>query len=382
MPSEIRERPPQPTPHPDTPRQPGSPPGGKERPREDSETAPDFEHDESVYDSYFDDLDVQLSKAAPEPDPALAADLTAAAKRPPSAKDPSIELFLNPTPNQPGTAEFFRGVGSRSDEISPPRVGAGARMLARFTGLFARSRSSSASSSDDEDAEPEARGAWMSLLLLSYASAVTLGLVWMLWTGRAFHSAAPSATSGSTHADDPASKTTEPAIREELPPIPSENLATIGQSIRLGQVEITPLSVQIAAVDLVSPVDPEAFHHDEANSLVLRFKLTNLSNEHAIKPLARSLVRDQSSALDRSFVSTPGGGKIDAYPLAVESEWGILGQEFPVLKPGESGETLVASAPVNEDRIPDQMTWRIRLRIGPYRSDMLAVRFSKAELSQ
>ena len=382
MPSEIRERP-QPTPHPDTPRQPGSPPGGIERPREDSETAPDFvEHDESDYDSYFDDLDVQLSQSPAAPDPVLAADDSAAAKRPPSGKDPSLQLFLNPTENQPGTAEFFQGVGSRSDEISPPRAGLGARMRARITGLLGRSRASSSSVSDDEDPEPEARGAWISLVLLSYASAVTLGLVWMLWTGRAFHSAAPAATGASTQADEPASKTTEPTIREELPPIPSENVATIGQSIKLGQVEITPLSVQIAAVDLVSRVDPEAFHHDEANSLVLRFKLTNLSNENAIKPLSRSLVRDQSSPLDRSFVSTPGGGKIDLYPLAVESEWVILGQEFPVLKPGESSETLVASEPINEDRLPDQMTWRIRLRIGPYRTDMLAVRFSKAELSQ
>lgn len=381
MPSEIRERP-QPTPHPDQPRQPGSPPGGRPRPREDSETAADFEHDDSVYDSYFDDLDVQLSKAAAEPDPALAAFDTAGEKRPPSAIDPSIQLFLNPTQNQPGTAEFFRGVGSRSDEISPPPPGLAARILAHVTGLFARSRPGRVSSSDDLDPEPEAHGGWVSLILLSYASAVTLGLVWMLWTGRAFRSADTAAGGAATQADDPASRTTEPTIREELPPIPSENVAAIGQSIKLGQVEITPLSVQIAAVDLVSPVDPEAFHHDEANSLILRFKLTNLSDEHAIKPLSRHLVRDQSSAIDRSFLSTAGGEKIDLYPLAVESEWGIMGQEFPILKPGESGETLVASARIIEDRLPDQMTWRIRLRIGPYRTDMLAVRFSKSELSQ
>ena len=56
----------------------------------------------------------------------------------------------------------------------------------------------------------------------------------------------------------------------------------------------------------------------------------------------RSLIRDSASVHDRSFVALPDGRKIDFYPLAVESEWVILGQEFPVLKPGESVDTLVA----------------------------------------
>ena len=87
-----------------------------------------------------------------------------------------------------------------------------------------------------------------------------------------------------------------------------------------------------------------------------------------------------SQRLDRSFIATPDGGRIGLYPLAVESEWMILGQEFSVLKPGESVETLVASEPVVEDRLAETMTWRIRLRIGPYRTDMLGVRFNKSQM--
>jgi hypothetical protein len=221
----------------------------------------------------------------------------------------------------------------------------------------------------------------MSLFVLTYASAVTIGLAWMLWTGRAFRSAAPPESGGAQRAVDQAGKSTDPSPREDLPAIPAENLTSVGKAIRIGDVEITPLAIQLAPVDLVHRIDAAEFHHEEANSLVLRFRMTNLSNVDTLKPLARNLVRDDVSSLDRSFVASPDGPSIGLYSLAVESEWLILGQEFPVLKPGESAETLVASAPVNEDRLPWSMTWRLRLRIGPYRTDMLGVSFTKSELS-
>ena len=50
------------------------------------------------------------------------------------------------------------------------------------------------------------------------------------------------------------------------------------------------------------------------------------------------------------------------FPLAVESEWSIVGQEFRELKPGESYETVVVSAPDALDHVAPEMTWRLRLR--------------------
>jgi hypothetical protein len=375
MPSEIREKP-QPTPHPDYPRQPGAPLGAGQRPAEDPQRTEEFDPEESVYDSVIDHLNLQLGPPSPEPDSALETDR-------PFAHGASFP-FLEPTHNKPGTAEFFGAVGSRSDEIAPPRPGWGARIFSHVGGLLARPHpgSSRTTDDDDDDGDHDTRGALVSLLLLSYASAVTLGLVWMLWTGRAFRSVTPDGKPAPGIADDRPTKAAESVIREELPAFPAENVTSLGQSIRVGEVEVTPLSVQFAAVDLVSSTDPGEFHHDERNSLVLRVRLTNLSSEQSLKPFARSLVRDNASALDRSFIATPGGGRIDLYPLAVESEWLILGQEFPVLKPGESDETLVASEPISEDRLPEVMTWRVRLRIGPYRTDMLGVRCTKNELSQ
>ncbi len=64
----------------------------------------------------------------------------------------------------------------------------------------------------------------------------------------------------------------------------------------------------------------------------------------------------------------------------MDSEWSILGQGFPVLEPGDSAETFIAAEPGSADQLADEMTWRVRLRIGVYRSDMLGVRFTKDDV--
>jgi hypothetical protein len=381
MPSEVREIP-LPTPHPDHTRLPGS---AEERERanpEGLEKTQEFDPDGSFYDSCADELDLMLTAPISEPDPALESSEAFEASHRSSGHGVTIPSFLKNYQDQAGTAEVFEAVRSGSDEVVPARAGWAARIFARLSRGSATPHSLASRAGDDHDSDGPGLGTWMSLFLLSYASAVTIGLAWMLWTGRPFRSAAPTETGGPRRAVDLAAKSTELGPRGELPPIPAENLASVGNAIRIGDVEITPLAIQFAPVDLVHRIDAAEFHHEESNSLVLRFRMTNLSNVHTLKPLTRSLVRDDVSSLDRSFVASPDGPNIGLYSLAVESEWLIFGQEFPVLKPGESAETLVASEPVSQDRIPRSMTWRLRLRIGPYRTDMLGVRFTRDEISQ
>ena len=68
------------------------------------------------------------------------------------------------------------------------------------------------------------------------------------------------------------------------------------------------------------------------------------------------------------------------YPLAIESEWSILGQEFRDLRPGQEFETLLVSAPDSALRADGPMTWRVRLRTGINRTDDLGVRFQPADV--
>ena len=381
MPSEVRERP-LPTPHPDYSRSPGSArEGGRTDPLTPDHTQ-ESDPDASIYDSNPDDLDLMLSESISEPDPALASIEAFGARNRLSGNDVTISPFVQQNKDQPGTAEVFDAVGSGSDEIVPERAGWGSWLFSRLASGRARSRSGELRTAVEDDLDTRGLGMWTSLFLLSYASALTIGLIWMFWTGRTFRSAPLKETGTIRPAVDHAAKSSEPAPREDLPPIPAENLTSLGKTIRIGDVEITPLAIQLAPVDLVHRIDSAEFHHEETNSLILRFRLTNLSNVDTLKPLAHSLVRDHPSVLDRSFVAMPDGGIIGLYSLAVESEWLILGQEFPNLQPGESAETLVASEPVTEDRLRESMTWRVRLRIGPYRTDVLGVRFTKGELSQ
>jgi hypothetical protein len=387
MASEIRDKP-HPTPHPDQQRGSGAAGDRVRKSAKEPENTEECDPDEMSYDSCVDDSNLHLTAPVSDPDPALKSD-------DPAGQEKGRE--------QPRTAEIFEAVRPGSGELTTRRRGWGTRLFSRLKGGAAGPRSSGArgsseaipaphrpgeirrvdSGSDDDENGTDVRGIWLPMLLLSYSSAVTLGLAWVLWTGRTIHSSAHSTPSDATQAADlPAGKLPDDGPKSQLPPIPAENVASLGQTVRIGDIEITPLSVTLAPVELVRTIEPAEYRVEELNSLVLRFKLTNLSTEHPCKPLARSLIRDAAATLDRSFVETQDGGKIALYPLAVESEWLIAGQEFSVLKPGESVATLVASEPVTEDRLREEMSWRIRLRIGPYRTDILGVRFKKSELSQ
>ncbi len=331
---------------------------------------------------------MHLTAPVSDPDPALC------------TEDPA---GLEKARDQPRTAEIFEGVRPGSDEFTTRRIGWGKRLLSRLKGGAGRARSTGSraaretipaphrtgeirridAGSDDGENGSDSNGIWLPILLLSYSSAVTFGLAWVLFTGRTIHKSAEPAPAESPRAADlHAGKASDAAARVALPPIPIENVALVGQTVRIGDLEITPLSVTLAPVELVRTIEPVEYRVEEMNSLVLRLKLTNLSNTDSLKPLAHSLISDAASPLDRSSVALHGGGKIDLYPLAVESEWLIAGQEFSILEPRESVATLVASEPVREERLRDEMTWRIRLRIGPYRTDVLAVPFRRSELSQ
>jgi hypothetical protein len=133
-------------------------------------------------------------------------------------------------------------------------------------------------------------------------------------------------------------------------------------------------------LDLLRSVDPAKYRHEDSESLVMRLKFTNVSGHNAFAPLERAFVREQAAPLDRSYIATSRSERIGLFPLAVDSEWSIQGQEFPVLNPGESVETLIASEPGVSDRLSDEMIWRARVRIGPYRSDVLGVKFTKTDV--
>jgi hypothetical protein len=384
MPAETLGKP-LPTPHPDETSQPGEYPEPNSPPQEAPDPIEWGDPEESVYDSCLDDLNVMLAQPLAAPDPAL--ESKSSAEDVPRAPRRTSELFATvgsffgkvgqPTAKARGILSYVLALIvpglKRPGEPNPARAGA--------TPAVADARGGAVSTARDADHLGESRMTWFLLLLLSYSSAITLALFWVLWTGRTLRSVEAPSTESRQAAADPATSVSEPSPSVPLPPIPPENQMTLGQTIKVGDIEITPLAINSAPVELVGMIEPLEYRREDTDSLILRIKLTNVSKVHAITPLDRALIREQASPLDRSHVVTSSARPISLFPLAIDSEWLIQGQVFPELTPGESAETLLASEAITDDRLVGIMTWRVRLRTGPYRTDVVAVRFTKADVT-
>ena len=120
----------------------------------------------------------------------------------------------------------------------------------------------------------------------------------------------------------------------------------------------------------------------EEESLVLRLRLTNISKKYTITPLDQNLVRERGFRAHDPYIVTSDGATISLYPLAIDSEWSIKGQDFATLRPGDTEETFVAAETGAARNLAAEMTWRVRLRTGVYRTDMLGVRFTKDQVRQ
>lgn len=398
---------PHPTPNPDKPHAPAGPERGGLSPRPVSVPIPapaeEMADEEPTYDSCFDDISVVLSQTIQQldPDPNLEAAGTDAAV-PTAAKPPAdgveataaqAAVGVPQGARAPRTSEIFRSVigsdaavvSEGSSEDSAPALES-EEAIPALAELDETPSPPAAESGDAPKPEPgpqgEAAVPWGHILSLSYSSVLTLALIWLLATGRL---ARPPAI-----APEPPSVSEKPAAESPLrpldaqedrspPPLPPQNLTTIGRSVQLGDLEVTPLGIEAGPVELVRTIDPDKSRR-ENGCLILRLRLTNRSKESTFAPADLNSVRDRELRYFDPYIATSSGPAIRLFPLALASEWSIRGQEFPSLGPGETAETFIASEPGAADRLADEMTWRVRLRTGVYRTDMLGVRFTRDQV--
>jgi len=166
---------------------------------------------------------------------------------------------------------------------------------------------------------------------------------------------------------------------KELPP----NLRTkLGQAIRVGDLEIEPLSVQLRPIEFATPGSKPEASAEEA--LVLNLRLTNKSDELAFCPLDPYFERRWREVKGESKTGMPftyltvGKERFYGGPISVEEheERGdtIKGQKLGhELKPGETFETFVCTNP--EDSVKraaegakGPMLWRVQVRRGQVRT--------------
>ncbi len=222
------------------------------------------------------------------------------------------------------------------------------------------------------------RISWPLLLVSSYASALTLALGFILWTGRG-----PSRLGFSTSSIEPvpgthgASPGRGASRTGDVPlPLPAPNLTDLGRPVRLDELEVTPRSIARRPVELLRLQGTAEGERESSPTLVIILELANRSTASTFAPLDPAIVRDPLPAVDQSFIEVPGGRRIAMFRLAIESEWSIQDQVFPALQPGETVETILVSEPVAMADLKGTMTWHVRLRTAPYRTDVLGVRFS------
>ncbi len=398
---------PHPTPNPDKPHAPpGSERGGlAPRPVPVPAPAEELVDEEPTYDSCFDDLSVVLSQTIQQldPDPNLEAAGTGSAV-PASAGHPAAEVEVTAAAaavgvpqgvRAPRTSEIFRSVigpdasvvSEGPGEESAPALESEEAIPALADLDQTPSPAPGEAGDTPEPGQGEAAVPWGHILSLSYSSVLTLALIWLLATGRL---ARPPAT-----APQPASVSEKPAAESPLrpldaqedgspaaPPLPPENLTTIGKSVQLGDLEVTPLGIEAGPVELVRTIDPADKSRRENGCLILRLRLTNRSKGSTFAPADLNSVRDRELRYFDPYIAISSGPAIRLFPLALASEWSIRGQEFPSVGPGETAETFIASEPGAVDRLADEMTWRVRLRTGVYRTDMLGVRFTRGQVAR
>lgn len=226
------------------------------------------------------------------------------------------------------------------------------------------------------------------VLLISYASAMTIACLWLVWLLRSRESEAPAAPPEQPRAlRRLGSGDAYVGPRLHAPPrspITADRTTRLHQPLPIGAIELVPLEVRSTSVTLerLDPDGRRSVRDGGGGVLVLRLRLRNTSEDQVFAPLDEALLRIADQRLPECFIET-GEGRIDAYPLSAGSEWGIVGQEFRELKPGEVVETFVASDEGALARAADAMTWRLRLRTGPAEEsvDVVAVQFRRDQIN-
>jgi hypothetical protein len=227
------------------------------------------------------------------------------------------------------------------------------------------------------------------VLLASYASALTLACGWLIWDrgvppGRRGPADSPSYVTQARAASGRGAVEPPPRVVDPVE-VPSEDrIIAIGQSLRVGGLEIAALGVETASIDLVNVgIDGSRnIRPGGSDAILLRLRLRNLSETEAFTPLSRNDVRLPDEGLPSSILEVDDGTRIYPYPLPVESDWSVMGQRLGELRPGESVETILVSDAGALSRLGASMTWLVRMRTGAADDDIrtVGVRFLREEL--
>ncbi len=291
----------------------------------------------------------------------------------PAPPDPVLDALhqagpaITPPPADPFLAQFSPAETPSARPAPPP-------LAEPRESETSRKSTQENSGTDEAEVEYEEEGRSLgSILLTSYASALTIALLWLIWTGRVWQGPAgpPSIPSDSLESVESG------AFLRNLPSLPIGRRTSIGKPLQVGDLEITPLTVASRQESLVALNGRKS--KAEAGTLTLTLRLRNLSDDETFTPFEPQFVRAPDRGIPES-VLVAGDEPIFPYPLALQSEHAIQGQNFDPLPPGAEREQTIVSAPDAIDKLTPSMTWRLRVRTGPDQTDTIGVDFQKGDV--
>ena len=212
------------------------------------------------------------------------------------------------------------------------------------------------------------------LVLLSYASAVTLACVWL------FYQLQNVPLHNLERLPDPVESARGAGRSLTLvavdSPMPAGHTLTLRQTQRFGHIRVTPLRVSRESLEFepLQQFGAGASRAPIGPVLKLWLKLENASSDQKIAPLDRTLMLSRLYEDDRVMANNflrPGNGTAITllHDNPIEGNWNWKGQgadglDGKVLEPGGSFETYVPTGADGIDELTGPLVWRIHIRKG------------------
>lgn len=213
------------------------------------------------------------------------------------------------------------------------------------------------------------------LLLVSYASAITLGFLYLLMA-----SAGTKPHELESLPDlVPPERNGQIALRlaPEDAEMPPGHTLRLGESQRFGNVLVTPLRVTRGPLRFEHQFRSGTTRPDSDPVLKLWLRFENVSHDQTFAPLDSTLLLSRrvdpedlsrlraNNFLARSSEKSLHGHRVLVYDLPIDSEWGLVGQSAGrKIGPGESLETFIPTTEEGIAELEGELIWRVQFRKG------------------
>lgn len=358
---------------------PGDPPAGIEE-LDTGGSALDDEDTDSVLPG-GDDGHLGAAAAAPSPTPATA----------PATPAPMMPVESEaPAPVVPDASVSVHGSSGTSGALPEPdsviRSGASSSIIRRYAAEKLKGTVSKT----------------VFVLVLSYASAVTLAALYLGWQ---VTNGAGSASELESLPDVKPARGANGAIGMDLVPVaaemPAGHTLALGETRRFGNLEVTPVKVTRGPVKFEFYAGDDSQTKEDGDEILqLWFQFRNVSEDQSIAPLDalvfRRLLADDVNSIDRAntFVCATSqkkesGFRVLTYEWNDRDIWNLRDQDVEYeIPPQETFETYV---PTTEEGVAELLsdegpyTWRVQFRKGysPRQygvTTVIEVEFDKADI--